>query len=98
MVRPQTLVMSFLTPLAFALAALLPVIVALYFLKLWREEQPISSTYLWRTLVRDTAANAPWQRLKPNLLLLLQLLFLLALILALARPFTWSASAAGSHL
>ncbi len=90
--------MNFLTPLAFGLAALLPVIVALYFLKLRREEQPISSTYLWRTLVRDTAANAPWQRLKPNLLLLLQLLFLLALILALTRPFTWSASATGSHL
>ncbi len=90
--------MSFLTPLAFGLAALLPVIVALYFLKLRREEQRISSTYLWRTLVRDTAANAPWQRLRPNLLLLLQLLFLAALILALARPFTWSAATAGSHL
>src|SRR5512135_650421 len=89
--------MNFLTPLAFALAALLPIIVALYFLKLRREEQRISSTYLWRTLVRDTAANAPWQRLKPSWLLLLQLLFLIALILALARPFTWSEAAAGSH-
>ena len=90
--------MEFLTPLAFALAALLPIIVALYFLKLRREEQRISSTYLWQTLVRDTAANAPWQRLKPSWLLLLQLLFLIALILALARPFTWSEAAAGSHL
>ncbi len=90
--------MSFLAPLAFGLGALLPVVVALYFLKLRREEQHVSSTYLWRTLVRDTAANAPWQRLKPNLLLLLQLLFLAALILALVRPFTWSAAAAGSHL
>ena len=90
--------MNFLTPLAFALAALLPIIVALYFLKLRREERRISSTYLWRTLVRDTAANAPWQRLKPSWLLLLQLLFLIALILALARPFTWSEAAAGSHL
>ncbi|HSD84336.1 MAG TPA: BatA and WFA domain-containing protein [Anaerolineae bacterium] len=90
--------MNFLTPLAFALAALLPIIIALYFLKLRREEQRISSTYLWRTLVRDTAANAPWQRLKPSWLLLLQLLFLSALILALARPFTWSEAAAGSHL
>ncbi|CAG0937294.1 hypothetical protein TFLX_06217 [Thermoflexales bacterium] len=90
--------MNFLTPLAFALAALLPIIVALYFLKLRREEQRISSTYLWRTLVRDTAANAPWQRLKPSWLLLLQLLFLIALILALTRPFTWSETAAGSHL
>ena len=90
--------MNFFTPLAFGLAALLPVIVALYFLKLRRERQRVSSTYLWRTLVRDTAANAPWQRLKPNWLLLLQLLFLIALILALARPFTWSEAAAGSHL
>lgn len=90
--------MSFLAPLAFALGALLPLVIALYFLKLRREERPVSSTYLWRTLVRDTAANAPWQRLRPNLLLLLQLLFLIVLILALARPFTWSQAAAGSHL
>lgn len=90
--------MNFLTPFAFALAALLPVIVALYFLKLRREEQRVSSTYLWRTLVRDMAANAPWQKLKPNLLLLLQLLFLIALIFALARPFVWSETATGSHL
>lgn len=90
--------MSFLAPLAFALAALLPVVIALYFLKLRRTEQRVSSTYLWRTLVRDTAANAPWQRLQPNLLLLLQLLFLIALIVALARPFTWNTSVASSHL
>lgn len=90
--------MNFLAPLAFALVALLPIIVALYFLKLRRTEQRVSSTYLWKTLVRDTAANAPWQRLKPNLLLLLQLLFLIALIAALARPFVWGSTAASSHL
>ncbi|MBI5029337.1 MAG: BatA domain-containing protein [Chloroflexi bacterium] len=90
--------MNFLTPLAFALAVLLPIIVALYFLKLRREEQHVSSTYLWRTLVRDMAANAPWQKLKPNLLLLLQLLFLIILILTLARPFVWGETVAGSHL
>jgi len=90
--------MNLLTPLAFALVALLPVIIALYFLKLRRTEQRVSSTYLWRTLVRDTAANAPWQKLKPNLLLLLQLLFLCALIVALARPFFWSDQIASSHL
>ncbi len=90
--------MNFLTPLAFALAALLPIIVALYFLKLRRTEQRVSSTYLWKTLVRDTAANAPWQKLKPNWLLLLQLLFLIALIAALARPFVWGETVASSHL
>lgn len=90
--------MSFLNPLAFALAALAVPIVALYFLKLQREEHMISSTYLWRTLVRDSVANAPWQRLRPNLLLLLQLLVLAALVLALARPFTWSEATSGDHL
>ncbi len=90
--------MNFLTPLAFALAALLPIVVALYFLKLRREEKVVPSVYLWRELVRDVAANAPWQRLRPNLLLLLQLLFLVALILALVRPFSWTNAASGSHL
>ena len=83
--------MSFLTPLAFALLALLPVIIAMYLLKLRRTEHEVSSVYLWRKMIRDLEANAPWQRLRRNLLLILQLLFLTALILALARPFTWAA-------
>ncbi len=90
--------MGFLTPLAFALAALLPVIIAFYFLKLRRREQIVSSVYLWQTLVRDVAANAPWQRLRFNWLLVLQLLFLTALIVALARPFSLTTAAAGRHL
>ncbi|MFZ5916747.1 MAG: vWA domain-containing protein [Chloroflexota bacterium] len=90
--------MSFLTPAAFVLAALLPVIIAMYLLKLRRTEQLVSSVYLWRRAVRDIEANAPWQRLRRNLLLILQLLFLAALILALARPFTWTEGASGQAL
>jgi len=47
-------------------------------------------------MVRDVEANAPWQKLRANLLLLLQLLALSALIIALARPFTWSEGVGGS--
>jgi Ca-activated chloride channel family protein len=90
--------MSFLAPVAFALVALIPVIVAMYLLKLRRTEQVVSSVYLWRRMVRDVEANAPWQRLRRNLLLILQLLFLAALILALARPFTWTEGASGQAL
>lgn len=82
-------------PAAFALAALVPVIIAMYLLKLRRTEQVVSSVYLWRRMVRDVEANAPWQRLRRNLLLILQLLFLAALILALARPFTRAEGASG---
>jgi Ca-activated chloride channel family protein len=81
--------MGFLSPAAFGLAALIPPIIAMYLLKLRRNEQVVSSVYLWQRMVRDVEANAPWQRLRRNLLLLLQLLFLAALILALARPFRW---------
>jgi Ca-activated chloride channel family protein len=87
--------MSFLAPAALGLLALLPVIVAMYLLKLRRPEREVSSVYLWRRMVRDVEANAPWQKLKANLLLILQLLFLLALIAALARPFTWAEGAGG---
>ena len=79
--------MSFLAPAAFAgLAIALPVLL-LYMLRLRRREQVISSTFLWRQVVQDTEANTPWQRLRRNLLLFLQLLILLLMALALARPF-----------
>lgn len=79
---------GFLAPLCFGFAVLAVPIILLYMLRLRRTEVPISSNFLWQQLVRDREANAPWQRLRLNWLLLLQLLILLALILALARPFT----------
>lgn len=78
--------MQFLTPLGFALASLAVPIILLYMLKLRRRQVQVSSTFLWQQLLRDQQANAPWQKLKRNLLLLLQLLILAALVFALARP------------
>ncbi len=79
--------MSFLSPLAFLLGLLAVPILIFYMLKLRRREVEVSSVMLWQMLLRDREANAPWQRLKRNLLLLLQLLLLAALVIALARPF-----------
>lgn len=79
--------MNFLNPLAFVWAILIPLIVLLYFLKLKRREIPISSTFLWKKSVMDLRVNAPFQRLRKNLLLFLQILILAAFILALAQPF-----------
>lgn len=78
---------GFLAPAFFGLAALTIPIFLLYMLRLRRTEMPISSTFLWQQLVRDREANAPWQRLRPHPLMLLQLLILAALVMALVRPF-----------
>ncbi|MCC6805355.1 MAG: BatA domain-containing protein, partial [Anaerolineae bacterium] len=79
--------MSFLTPLAFFGALLAIPIILLYMLRLRHREVTVSSTYLWQQLLHDKEANTPWQRLRRNLLLLLQLIILALLVLALARPF-----------
>lgn len=79
--------MGFLAPLALFFSALALPIVVLYMLKLRRQPVVISSTMLWQQVLRDRQANAPWQRLRRNLLLLLQLLLLALLVFALGRPF-----------
>src|SRR3954470_16154346 len=79
---------TFLNPwLAAAAAAVaVPLLLVLYFLKLRRREMPVSSTLLWKKAIQDLQVNAPFQKLRKNLLLLLQLLLLLLLVLALSRP------------
>lgn len=79
--------MSFLAPLAFLGALVAIPIILLYMLRLRRREVLISSTFLWQQVVQDKEANTPWQRLRRNLLLFLQLIILALLVLALARPF-----------
>ncbi len=78
--------MSFLAPLAFAVLGLAAPLVLLYFLKVRRRERTVSSLMLWGTELRDREASAFFQRLQRDPLLLLQLLALVALALALARP------------
>jgi hypothetical protein len=80
--------MEWLTPMTalYAAAVSVPLLLLLYFLKLKRREQIVSSTLLWKRAVQDLQVNAPFQKLWRNILLLLQLLVLLAILLALAGP------------
>ncbi|TMC04402.1 MAG: VWA domain-containing protein [Chloroflexi bacterium] len=78
--------MEFLRPLAALALLTIPAIVLLYFLKVRRPEVRVSSLLFWRPYVADRQANAPWQRLRPSMLLLLQLLAALVLAIGLMRP------------
>ncbi len=68
------------------LAAVPPAIVLLYFLKLKRQPLEVPSTFLWHKSIEDLRVNSIWQRMRKNLLLLLQLLLIAIAILALVRP------------
>jgi hypothetical protein len=80
--------MEWLTPMIglYTAAAAVPALLLLYFLKLKRRQVIVSSTLLWKRAVQDLQVNAPFQRLRRNILLLLQLLALTAMLLALAGP------------
>lgn len=71
---------------------LLVPLVIFYFLKLKRPRLDIPSLALWRSVLNDQRVNAPFQKFKRNLLLLLQALLLVCLALAAMQPF-WPSGA-----
>lgn len=79
--------MPFATPVALLGLLFVPAVIAMYLLKLRRDEAVVPSTLLWTRLVADVEANAPWQKLRRSLLLLLQLLLVVILAMLAARPF-----------
>lgn len=76
-----------LSPAAWAALAAVPVcIVLLYFLKLRRQPVVVPSTLLWRRSMEDLRVNSLFQRLRRNILLILQLITVFLILAALAGP------------
>ena len=90
--------MQLLAPTVFiALIPLAGIIILLYLLKLRLVPVEIASTFLWRQALQDVQANIPFQKLKRNLLLVLQLLALTALIAGLAAPYVLAERLGGKN-
>lgn len=75
--------MTFLVPAALWLLALLPVVVALHYLRARRRRYEVPALFLWQ---RAQTAVARRRRFSPTWLLVAQLLFVGLAALALARP------------
>ena len=78
--------MSFASPLGLWLLAAAAPLVAMYFLKVRRKRVRVPSILLWQGLIANQRQARPWDRFRRHDLLWLQLLALLLLSLALARP------------
>jgi hypothetical protein len=79
--------MNFLAPFGFAFAATIPVVILFYLLKRKRVVKLVSSTLLWQKFLAETQASAPFQKLRKNWLLILQIILLILAVLALSRPY-----------
>ena len=77
---------TLLNPLALAFAALVPLIVILYLLKLRRQAARVSTLMFWQRVTADHRRRALFQRLRQVLSLLLHLLIFALILFALARP------------
>ncbi len=86
--------MSFQYPLSLYLLFLIPLIIALYFIKSQKITLKTPAYFLWVQIAEQARPKTVWQQLIRNLTLLLQILIVLFLALAIAKPkFTQGVSA-----
>lgn len=65
----------------------IPLVVLLYILKRKDREIEVSSSFLWKEAYKNTKADTPWEKLKVNIMMILQIIIFLLIILSLMKPF-----------
>jgi Mg-chelatase subunit ChlD len=78
--------MRFANPTALWLLALAIPVLLLHVLRPRRQPLEVASTFLWEAVSTPVSAASPWQKLKPSILLLVQLLAVALLAVAVAQP------------
>lgn len=90
--------MGFNAVSAFWILPFLGLIVLMYLLKEEHEEKEISSLYLWKTVMANSEVKKPWQKLKNNILMILQLLAAFLIIITLAKPYVKTKKALNGNI
>ena len=79
--------MSFFNLPAFIGLLSVPAILAMYFFKKKNQEKVVGSIMLWRMATNDTKSEKAFQKLKKNLLMILQIITAIIIVFSLARPY-----------
>ena len=85
--------MHFANALAWVGLLSVPVIILMYLLKQKHVEVTVPSLFLWRQVLNLSQAQRPWQKLRRNLLMFLQILLAVLFVFALANPYRASVAA-----
>ena len=79
--------MRFFNPLGFLALLGIPLVLLMYLLKQKYRETKVPSLFLWEKAVARTQAHQPWQKLRKNLLMALQIGAIALLGIGLANPY-----------
>lgn len=66
---------------------LIPLVILMYILKQNYERKEVSSTFLWSLALKDDEVNTPWQKLKKNILMVLQIIVIILITISMANPY-----------
>ena len=84
--------MRFFQPLGFFALIGIPIIVLMYLMRQKYKEHQVSSLFLWKKAESYSMAQKPFQKLKKNLLMFLQIIAVALLAIALASPYIMGVS------
>ncbi|NCC16495.1 MAG: VWA domain-containing protein [Clostridia bacterium] len=79
--------MRFFTPWGLLALLAVPIIILMYLLKQKYKETKVPSLYLWKKAVPESKAQEPWQKLRKNILMFLQIAAAVVLAFALGSPY-----------
>ncbi len=90
--------MRFFSPWGFLALIGVPLILLMYLLKRKYQEKEIASLLLWQKAILLSQAQRPWQKLRRNLLMALQIAAVVLLAFSLAKPYVSGSTQAQDYV